>query len=139
MDDCILYSLSLPTKTRLEVNSVAHSPSSQDVSSQLPDVPNAPAGAEDRSRRNAERARQRRERRESAARQIKAESESLDVSEAAMCLPDAPSPAEPPPPAEPSADDDVYISRGGRALRKRKMIKTPEPPARQPSKRTTAL
>ena len=48
-------------------------------------------------------------------------------------------PAEPPPPAEPSADDDVYISRGGRALRKRKMIKTPEPPARQPSKRTTAL
>ena len=139
MDDCILYSLSLPTKTRLEVNSAAHSPSSQDVA-QLPDVPNAPApGAEDRSRRNAERARQRRERRESAARQIKDEGESLDVSDAGMCPPDAPSPAEPPPPAEPSADDDVYISRGGRALRKRKMIKTPEPPARQPSKRTTAL
>ena len=132
MDDCILYSLSLPTKTRMEVSSASPSPS-QDVSL-LPDVPNTPTSAEDRGRRSAERARLRRERREAVAGQIRAESESLDDSDA-MCPPDASGPADAPPPTELSADDDVYISRGGRALRKRKMSRTPEPPAKQPSKR----
>ncbi|XP_056444798.1 uncharacterized protein zgc:113263 isoform X1 [Gadus chalcogrammus] len=132
MDDCILYSLALPTKTRMEVSSASHSPS-QDVSL-LPDVPNTPTSAEDRGRRSAERARLRRERREAVAGQIRAESESLDDSDA-MCPPDASGPADAPPPTELSADDDVYISRGGRALRKRKMSRTPEPPAKQPSKR----
>ncbi|KAJ3612496.1 hypothetical protein NHX12_020771 [Muraenolepis orangiensis] len=133
MDDCILYSLSLPPKTRLEAGST-----SPDLA--LPsDNTDRPAAEEDRSRRGAERARQRREKRDQVTAQIKAKTESLGDSDAMVPDDAPPSPAGLSPPAEPLANEDVYISIGGRELRKRKLSRPSEPPAKQTLKRSLSL